>query len=98
MRGLLRLFNSLTFLLHFLCAWGAVSTIFAVLEGQPSNPTRTIYGPMGCKIVPDPSGFRVPASTEPYQIVSCTEFLGFQHVSGIVAFTQIVVPWWFLFV
>jgi hypothetical protein len=98
MRRLLRLLNTPTFLLHFLSAWGAVATIIAVLEGQPGKSIATVYGPTGRRLDPVPAGFRVPASTEPFHIVSRAEFLGFQYVSGIVAFTQIVVPWWFLFV
>src|SRR4051794_30431501 len=93
----LQLLNSPTFLLHFLSAWGAVAIAIALLEGQPSSPLRRIYGPGGSKLVPDPSGFRISASTEPYVIVSRRGFLGFEYVSGIVAFTQIIVPWWFLF-
>lgn len=97
MRWLLRLLDSPLFLLHFLSAWGAVAIAIAILEGQPVSLMRLISDPVGhSKFVPDPCGLRIPASTEPFQVVSRKEFLGFQYVNGIVAFTQIVVPWWFL--
>jgi hypothetical protein len=96
-RRISRILCAPTFLLHFLTAWGVVAIAFAILEGQPDQPVRRIFGPFGSKLVPNPSGFRVPPSNEPYQIVSRSEFLGFEYVSGIVNFTQIVVPWWFLY-
>jgi hypothetical protein len=87
-----------TFLIYFLGAWAAAAITIAVLEGQPDSPLKRIHDPMGnSKLVPNPSGFRIPASDDPYTIVSRSQLLGFQYVRGMAGFSQIVVPWWFLY-
>jgi hypothetical protein len=96
MRTLLRMLNSPMFLPYFVSAWGAVAIAIALIEGQPASPMRRISDPMGnSKLVPDPSGFRIPASSDGYTIVSRRQFFGFQYAKGLVAFNQFVVPWWF---
>jgi hypothetical protein len=96
MRRLVSVLSAPTFLIYFLTIWGAAAITIAVLEGQPGNSCHQISdrrGNFAC--VPSCYGLRVPSS-DGHTIFSCTDFLGFQYVSGQGGFTQIIIPWWFL--
>jgi hypothetical protein len=75
---------------------GIARIVIAEIEGQPGSTVAPSVL-FGYQVPPDASGFRAPPSAKPYEIVSRFWFLGFEIIRGRVNFTQIVVPWWFLF-
>jgi hypothetical protein len=83
-------------LIYFVSGWAVIAIAVAWIEGQPASTLQRIRDPLGhSKLVPSPSGLRVPFS-DGYTIVSRSEFLGFHLARGENNFTQIVFPWWFL--